>query len=170
MKFKISLTVIAILAFSLFILVLHFQQPKTESNSKSSHYTTYLEMPDGEKVIAEVRYEDNRTKLTVKLSDGSTLGSEDVKGRMSEDEVKERGVKLIRFFRKESRHQAMSRIIFWGMENGVSSNESTKAANEFGKCIDAGKNPDECVQELKEEYGWITEINFSDLVLLYKRW
>ena len=170
MKFKISLAAIAILAFSLFILALHFQQPKTESNSKSNHYTAYLEMPDGEKVIVEARYEDNTTKLTVKLPDGMTLGSEKIKGRMAEDEIKERAVKLIQFFRKESRHQAMNRIVFWGMEKGVPDNESTRAANEFGECIDAGKNPDECVQELKGRYEWLVEINFSDLVLLYKRW
>jgi hypothetical protein len=175
MKFKISLIIIAILTSSLLILTFHAQEAPTESNSKSDHYTTYLEMPDGEKVIVEVRYEDNTTKLTVKLSDesaagGLVVGSEEIKARMSEDEIKERALKLIWFFRKESRHQAMSRIIFWGMENGIPSNESTKAANEFGECIDAGKNPDECVQELKGKYEWISKINFSDFVLLYKRW
>ena len=64
----------------------------------------------------------------------------------------------------------MSRIIFWGMEKGVPDNESTRAANEFGRCLDAGKNPDECVEELKDKYEWLAEINFSDFVLLYKEW
>jgi len=45
-----------------------------------------------------------------------------------------------------------------------------RAANEFGRCLDAGKNPDECVEELKGKYKWLAEINFSDFVLLYKEW
>jgi len=64
----------------------------------------------------------------------------------------------------------MDIILFKGMEKDVSNEESTRAANEFGECLDRGKNPDECVDELKYRYEWISDINFSDLILLYKNW
>ncbi len=86
------------------------------------------------------------------------------------ERIKERANELIEFFKKEERFQAMSQIIFYGMQKGIPNNESTKAANAFGKCIDEGKNPDECVSELKSEYPWLSEINFSDFILLYKKW
>jgi hypothetical protein len=128
-------------------------------------------MPDGEKLIAEVHYKDNWSELILKFQNGKTIGSEKEHGsNLSDEEIRKRAIELVHFLKRENRNQAMSRIIFWGMDNGFPNNESTKAANEFGECIDAGKNPDECVQELKAKHEWLTKINFSDLILLYKRW
>jgi len=123
-KSKIFLITILILAALLLTLIFNLQQPESSDarSDTKSNYTAYVEMPDGGKVIVEVRYEDNTTKLTVKLPEGLTLGSEEGKGRISEDEAKDRAIKLVKFLKTESRHQAMSRIIFWGMEKGVPDN------------------------------------------------
>jgi len=142
---------------------------KGDSKASNSGFQTSIDM-NGKKLIVEVRYENNKTRITVALPDGRTIGSEESYGRLKESEVKLRAVKLVNFLKMENRHQAMSRIVFYGMQKGIPDNESTKAANAFGECIDKGKNPDECVNELKSKHPWLSEINFSDFILLYKKW
>jgi hypothetical protein len=143
---------------------------KSVSGSKEFQ-TVSVEMPDGEKLIVDVHYGET-TEITVKLSNGRIIAKEEVSNgsKMSEEEI-ERIVKdLIRTLKLDQKFQAMNRIIFIGEKKNVSSEESTKAANEFRKCLDDGKNPEECVMELKYKYEWITDVNFTDLILLYKNW
>ncbi len=121
-----------------------------------------MEMPNG--LVVEVK----GGKLTVKV-DGRVIGSEDWQGNLTAERISDRAKELIEFFKKEERFNAMSRIIFYGMQREISNNESTKAANAFGECIDKGRSPDECVSEIKSKYPWLSEINFSDFILLYKK-
>jgi hypothetical protein len=175
--FILIITLITAIIIASFVA--QFNQPQIPyPNNKSTikpiatePKVVYVEMPDGENLIAEVQYEGNWIELVLKFQDGKTIGSERwTDNELSDSEIRERAIDLIHFLKKESRHSAMSRIIFYGMQKGVPNNESTKAANAFGEYLDTGKNPDECVQKLKGEYVWVTKINFSDLILLYKGW
>ncbi len=53
------------------------------------------------------------------------------------------------------------------MQHGIPDNESTRAANTFRACLEKGENPKVCVKKLEGEYPWLSNVNFSDLVLLY---
>jgi|GEM_PF-2314155 len=131
---------------------------------ESANVSMIVELTGG-KLIAEVH--GTPPKFTIKTTDGKIIGSEDWQGDLTAERIKERAEESVEFFKKEQRFNAMSRIIFYGMQKGIPNDESTKAANAFGECIDAGKNPDECVNELKGKYPWLIEINFSDFILLY---
>ncbi len=162
------LLISAILGFKLGVSVLN--PGKNVNKTVNGTQIVYVKMPDGEKLLAEVHY-GNKTEITVKLR-GKTIAREELPNgsKMSKEEIESVVKDMIRTLRSDEKLQAMTIIIYWGEKRGIPSDVCTKAANEFGKCLDEGKNPDECVKELKQKYSWIANINFSDLVLLYKNW
>ena len=131
----------------------------------------YVEMPDGEKLLAEVHY-GNKTEIAVKLPNGRIIAREELPNgsKMTKGEIESVVKGMIATLRHDQKLQAMTRIMYWGEKRGIPSDVCTKAANEFGRCLNEGKNPDECVKELKPKYKWISDINFTDLVLLYRNW
>jgi hypothetical protein len=88
----VRLLKILIVIFVISIIFWGFKELGEEPESK---FQTVLEMPDGERIIAEVHYGKNWTELTVKLQDGRVIASEKANGKLSEEEIKERAKKLI---------------------------------------------------------------------------
>jgi len=166
-RLLIAVLAVSIALVSAYLLHSLYELHGTQVNKEEIQNVSIV-MPDGEKLIAEVSY-GNKTEITVKLK-GRTIAREELSsGKMSKEEVEKVVRDLISTLRQDQKLQAMTRIIYWGEKRGIPSEVCTKAANEFGKCLDEGKNPDVCVRELKPEYRWMAGINFSDLILLYNR-
>lgn len=177
--FKIFLiSLIVILVVSTLFLSFKLQNVGKEPdkkvvNNSREFQTVSVKMPDGERLIADVHY-GKTTEVQVKLPRGRTIAKEVLpssnNGKMSKEEIEEIVKDLIGTLKLDQKFQAMNRIIFTGEMKNISSKESVEAANEFRKCLDNGKNPEECVIKLKRRYKWIADVNFTDLVLLYKNW
>ncbi len=170
----LKLLLIAVLVISVllgFKLGINTFKPNSAVNKTANNtQVVNVEMPDGERLLAEVHY-GNKTEITVKLK-GKTIAREELPNgsKMSKEKIESIVKDMIRTLRSDQKFQAMTRIIYYGEKKGIPGDVCTKAANEFGKCLDEGKNPDECVKELKHKYKWIAGINFTDLILLYRDW
>ncbi len=174
--FLIATLIISILFLSFKFQNIRFQNISKELNKKSileskKLQTVSMEMSDGEKLIVDVHYGET-TEVTVKLPNGRIIAKEEISNgsKMSKEEIEKIVKDLIRTLKLDQKFQAMNRIIFVGEKKNISYEKCTKVANEFRKCLDDGKNPEECIMELKHKYKWIADINFTDLILLYKNW
>ncbi len=171
---SLKIFLIAILVISMLFLSFKFQNTSLDKKSvlgSKGFQTVSVKMPDGEKLTVDINHGE-RTEITVKLPNGRIIAKEEIPNgsKMSKEEIEKIVKDLIRTLKLDQKFQAMNRIIFMGEKKNISYEKCTKAANEFGKCLDDGKNPKECVMELKHKYKWIADINFTDLILLYKNW